>query len=77
MAPRTSPPPVASPEATTTARATPASDRCPQCNGRLYQLDQVLYCPAEDPHPGGLIVYADGGYRTMMRVTSKGNPHPS
>jgi len=49
--------------------------RCPLCHGALYRLDVVLFCPDEDAHTGGLIVYDDGSYRRMERVLStRGTP---
>lgn len=43
--------------------------RCPVCDGTTYRLDEAYYCPDEDAHTGGLIIYADGGYRSMVRTT--------
>jgi hypothetical protein len=34
---------------------------CPVClSGALLDMGYYLYCPTEDPHPGGVVVYNDG-----------------
>lgn len=41
----------------------PESEQCPVCrdtDNRMLQMDGYQYCPAEDPHPGGVVVYPDG-----------------
>lgn len=50
-------------------RTRSSGGKCPVCNGILYQLGEQLYCPDEDAHVGGLIVYADGSYRSMIRTS--------
>jgi len=44
----------------------PPSDRiakpgeCPFCFGTMIDIGGVLFCPAEDPHPGGVLQHSDG-----------------
>lgn len=34
---------------------------CPECRtGTLLDMSDYLFCPAEDPHPGGVLLYGDG-----------------
>lgn len=33
---------------------------CPFCSGPMYPVGSSAWCPAEDPHPGGVVIYADG-----------------
>ncbi len=44
--------------------------RCPLCNGLIYRLVSSWFCPNEDAHVGGLIIYSDGSYRLMSRTNS-------
>lgn len=34
---------------------------CPECHKGpvLFMREGFAYCPAEDPHPGGVLIYAD------------------
>jgi hypothetical protein len=35
-------------------------EKCPVDGGLMYEYPTGRYCPAEDPHPGGLFVRLDG-----------------
>jgi hypothetical protein len=36
-------------------------DQCPICGStKLYELDASQFCPNEDYHPGGVVIFADG-----------------
>lgn len=37
---------------------------CPLCGAQMLRLDRSYFCPNEDPHPGGVVLYDDG----LMRV---------
>lgn len=35
--------------------------QCPVCGSTsLYDLDDSQFCPTEDVHPGGVVVFGDG-----------------
>lgn len=36
-------------------------DQCPVCGAtNMYRIGDSLFCPAEDPHPGGVVIRSDG-----------------
>lgn len=61
---------------------------CPVCGGFMLQYRSGAYCPAEDPHPGGLFIRLDGTVRHRSIIgasptkesdepsLSGGEPHP-
>jgi hypothetical protein len=51
--------------------------KCPVCSGRLLDTGRSLYCPAEDPHPGGWLMFDDGLVRTWAIANGdRLKPHP-
>jgi hypothetical protein len=46
---------------------------CPRCGGRMLILNNgsSKYCPNEDAHPGGLVVFPDGRQKTGLITTPK------
>lgn len=68
-------------QAETTPPAMP--DQCPICiaiphggpdHAKLYEYPTGRYCPAEDPHPGGLFIGLDGVVRQRSIISASMTP---